>query len=167
MPTDYYWIILFDILLAKGQEYLAREGKHSNNHVFLKQREPGQLAPCKSPRSWSLLLVTDPKEQMVRDNFSISTWLAIGALVQSVAFSLLGRTAFLPAVCLLLYRIADAYAITTGLKHNHYLDGVILDHYSAQLPGEATGGVESPAESDVCVFMIGSKVNQYVGFALA
>lgn len=99
---------------------------------------------------------------MVRDNFSVSTWLAIGALIQSAAYSLLGRTAFLPAVCLLLYRIADAYAITTGLKRNHYLDGVILDHYSAQFPGEATNGVESPAESDVCVFMIGSKVNQYV-----
>lgn len=98
----------------------------------------------------------------MRDNFSITTWLAIGALAQSAAFSLLGRTAFLPAACLLLYRIADAYAIKTGLKHNHYLDGVILDHYSAQFPGEATDDVESPAESDVCVFLIGSKVNQYV-----
>jgi len=51
---------------------------------------------------------------MVRDNFSVSTWLAIGALFQSAAYSLLGRTAFLPAICLLLYRIADAYAIKTG-----------------------------------------------------
>jgi hypothetical protein len=88
--------------------------------------------------------------------------LAIGALAQSAAFSLLGRTAFLPAVCLLLYRMADAYAIKTGLKRNHYLDGVILDHYSAQFPGEADGALESPSETDVCVFLIGSKVNQYV-----
>jgi hypothetical protein len=67
---------------------------------------------------------------------------------------------------LLLYRMADAYAIKTGLKRNHYLDGVILDHYSAQFPGEADGALESPGESDVCVFLIGSKVNQYVGCIL-
>lgn len=65
---------------------------------------------------------------------------------------------------MLLYRIANAYAIKTGLKHNHYLDGVILDHYSAQFPGESTGEPEAPAESDVCVFLIGSKVNQYVEY---
>ncbi|KAI4729589.1 hypothetical protein E4T49_02724 [Aureobasidium sp. EXF-10728] len=100
---------------------------------------------------------------LVRDNFSITTWLAIGALVQSAAYSLLGRTAFLPAICLLLYRVAEAYAIKTGLKHNHYLDGVIPEHYSAQLPGEADGGLESPAESDICVFLIGSKVNHPFG----
>jgi hypothetical protein len=70
--------------------------------------------------------------------------------------------AFLPAACLLLYRVADAYAIKTGLKHNHYLDGVIMEHVSAQIPGETDGDAETPADSDICVFIIGSKVNQYV-----
>lgn len=70
--------------------------------------------------------------------------------------------AFLPAACLLLYRMADAYAIKTGLKHNHYLDGVIMEHVSAQIPGETDGDAETPADSDICVFIIGSKVNQYV-----
>ncbi|THY31342.1 hypothetical protein D6D01_02955 [Aureobasidium pullulans] len=100
---------------------------------------------------------------LFRDNFTISTWLAIGALCQSIAYSVLGRVAFLPAACLLLYRVADAYAIKTGLKHNHYLDGVIMEHVSAQIPGETDDDAETPADSDICVFIIGSKVNHPLG----
>jgi hypothetical protein len=97
---------------------------------------------------------------MFRDNFTISTWLAIGAVLQSAAYSIIGRTAFLPALCILVYRVADAYAITTGLKHNHHLDGVIQESVSAQFRGDMDGDAETPADSDICVFLLGSKVNQ-------
>ncbi|KAI5196651.1 hypothetical protein AUEXF2481DRAFT_7329 [Aureobasidium subglaciale EXF-2481] len=100
---------------------------------------------------------------LFRDNFTITTWLAIGALLQSIVFLAVGRTAFVPAAFVLLCRVADAYAVKTGLKHNHYLDGVIQEHYSAQLPGETDGDMETPADSDICVFIIGSKVNHPFG----
>lgn len=81
-------------------------------------------------------------------------------MIHSVAFSMLGRSAFLPAFCVLVYRITDAYAMAIGIKRNHYMDGIIKEKLSAQFPGTMVGSEESAGNSDVCVFIIGSRVHQ-------
>ena len=98
---------------------------------------------------------------MFRDGLALSTWLALGAVLQSLAYAGFGRVAFLPAVCVLLYRTADASATILGLKHNTYMDGVIMDRVSVQFPGEADVSAKNPADSDICVFILGSRVHQY------
>ena len=71
----------------------------------------------------------------------------------------IGRLAFLPAIAFLLAKIANAYAMKTGLKANPMAAGVIQSKFSAQLP-QANGGYGSkPAADDVCVFLIGAKNN--------
>lgn len=55
---------------------------------------------------------------ILRDQFQISTWLLIGAALQSLVSMLVGRLALLPAALVLLYRPADTYAMATGPKHN-------------------------------------------------
>merc|ERR1712070_1240866 len=53
-----------------------------------------------------------------RDQLSITTWLSLGAVAQSLLFSAFGRLAFLPGATLILYRVAVAYLQATGWMHN-------------------------------------------------
>jgi hypothetical protein len=56
--------------------------------------------------------------QFFRDQFTISTWLALGALCQAALFLLFGRLAFIPALLLILYRTADTFLMAVGVKRN-------------------------------------------------
>jgi len=100
--------------------------------------------------------------QFFRDQFTISTWLALGALCQATLFLLFGRLAFLPALLLILYRTADTFLVAVGVKRNHELDGVILKKFSAQYPDTAGNFGNTPANQEIVVFLIGGRINQFV-----
>jgi hypothetical protein len=125
----------------------------------------------------------------MRANFTITTWLSFGAVIQGLAYFLIGRLAFLPAVALLLYRAFAAYAMSVGWIHDRYMDGVrlpspplsrpttttichtqltcypqvILKKFSAQFPDEAGEQHSKPAEQDMTVLIIGAKTNHPLG----
>ncbi|OCK90339.1 uncharacterized protein K441DRAFT_579923, partial [Cenococcum geophilum 1.58] len=98
-----------------------------------------------------------------RDQFTISTWLALGALCQATLFLLFGRLAFLPALLLILYRTADTFLMAVGVKRNHELDGVILKKFSAQYPDTAGNFGNTPANQEIVVFLIGGRINHPLG----
>ena len=95
----------------------------------------------------------------IRDCFSITTWLLLGATLQSALFLIIGRPAVFPAVAILLYKVAEAYAMKTGLIRNPHMDGVIDTKFSAQFPNSEGKFGNKPANNDVCVFILGAKTN--------
>lgn len=103
------------------------------------------------------------KTSFIRDQFEISTWLCIGALLQGSLLLLVGRLALLPAAALISYRVLDTYAMATGWKRNKYMDGVLMKKFSAQFPDETGDFGSKPANSDVVVFLIGARCNHPLG----
>lgn len=71
-----------------------------------------------------------------------------------------GRLAVLPAVALVLYRTSDAFLIATGVKRNHYMDGIIMNKFTAQYPDAQGRFGSTPANGEIVVFLIGSRTNQ-------
>lgn len=101
--------------------------------------------------------------QLIRDQFTISTWLCIGALFQSGLFMIIGRLALLPAVVVLLYRILDTYAMTVGFKEDIYMKDIIQNKFSAQIPDEVGQYGPKPADKPITVFIIGTRSNHPLG----
>ena len=100
---------------------------------------------------------------LLRDNFSITTWLLFGAVAQGALFLAIGRLALLPAASVLIYRALVAYAQSTGYLHNPYMDGVLLQKFSAQMPDEIGDHGSKPASQDIVVLLIGTRINHPLG----
>jgi hypothetical protein len=97
---------------------------------------------------------------MIKDELRISTWLALGAIVNTLLFYTIGRISLALPIVLLAYRFGDALLQTWGLKRNPYMDDVILSKYSAQLPNPDGTFGPKPADDQVAVFHIGGRCNQ-------
>ncbi|KAI9877777.1 MAG: hypothetical protein M1830_000492 [Pleopsidium flavum] len=102
---------------------------------------------------------------MIRDNFNTSTWLCLGACLQSILLlSLPSRFyALLPAFAILAFRIGDVLLMTFGLKRNQYMNGVIAGKFSAQIPDTNGKFSANPADSQVCVMILGVRSNHPLG----
>ncbi|KAL2366978.1 hypothetical protein RJZ56_000065 [Blastomyces dermatitidis] len=61
------------------------------------------------------------KNNIMRDNFTMSTWLLVGGLLQGVAVALLGYLNLLPATMVIAYRIGDNLLMAFGWTKNRYL----------------------------------------------
>ncbi|GAB7346249.1 hypothetical protein MBLNU457_4978t1 [Dothideomycetes sp. NU457] len=97
-----------------------------------------------------------------RDQLDFTTWLTLAALAQGLLFLVAGRVALIPAVAYLLFRIGDTYAIRTGLKRNHYRDGIIEQKHAALFP-DRQGNYNKPGQEEVCVLHIGTRTNSPLG----
>ena len=97
--------------------------------------------------------------QIVRDQFTITTWICLGAVIECLCVLIVGRLAAVPALTLLSYRVVDILAQTLGWKHNSYMDGVILKKFAAQVPDHDGHYGNKPADSDIVVFLIGTRYN--------
>lgn len=98
---------------------------------------------------------------MVRDSFTTSTWLCLGACLQGILLlSISSRLyALLPAFALLAFRTGNVLSMTLGLKHNPYMDGVKLGKFCAQIPTDGKFSA-TPADAEVCVMILGVRSNQ-------
>jgi hypothetical protein len=90
----------------------------------------------------------------------LSSWLAVGACVNTLLFLAIGRLAFILPFVLLAARFGDALLMVWGFKKNPYMDGVLLSKFSAQLPNEDGTFGPKPANEQVVVFLIGAKTSQ-------
>ena len=94
-------------------------------------------------------------------NFSISSWLAVGACAQSILFLTLPRNvALLPAMLLLLLRLTKGALITQGYIHNTYADGAFLHKSTAPIPNDDGSIPAKAADKGLVVFILGMNTNQ-------
>lgn len=98
---------------------------------------------------------------MVRDNFTTSTWLLLGAACQSLLLVLPIRPSYAlaPALLLLSLRLLRTLLMCLGLVHDPYREGVI--------PGKTTGiypstsnAAKKPSDDQICVLLLPARSNQ-------
>lgn len=104
----------------------------------------------------------------IRDQFTISTWLLIGAALQSILFLLPIRAPYLLGAASLLLGIKclNHLLMTIGVKENIYLDGTVEGKTTARFPNQPVAstaeGKETGDSNDgkICVVFIGVRCNQ-------
>lgn len=98
---------------------------------------------------------------LLRDNFQLTTWLAIGCGIQAILSCLIGDwRAYIPAFLLLLSRAIDTLLVVRQVKPNKTMKDVIQGRYTARVP--ATDGSYTN-EKDICVFNIAARSNSPLG----
>ncbi|KAK8859418.1 hypothetical protein PGQ11_010152 [Apiospora arundinis] len=101
---------------------------------------------------------------LLRDNFSCSTWLAMGAVVQGLLVACLPfRYAVLPAPALLLCRMAKTLLMSNGFFRNSQAEGVIQGKFTAQVPGPDGAMPTLPSENPICVLILAARSNHPAG----
>lgn len=106
--------------------------------------------------------------ELLRDQFTIQTWLSFGAVAQGLLLLLPIRPiyAVAPALLLLLAKAIDTAMITFNLKPNSYATGVINTKFSAMIPNSDGSfgkkeGEESPEK--VTILLLGFRINHPLG----
>ena len=106
---------------------------------------------------------TIPAAQLAvfRHNLSLTTWLLIGACVQSVFVLLLPqRVALLPAVVLLAGRYIKSALMSKGYLHNTSLDNVVAGKMTAPVLNMDGSVPEKACDKGVVCFVIGASSNE-------
>ncbi|KAL4884838.1 hypothetical protein BJY04DRAFT_214722 [Aspergillus karnatakaensis] len=125
---------------------------------------PAHILPAGKTISQTPLSVGEESLSPVfRDNFTITTWLLLGALFQGALLTLFGSLALLPAILLTLYKAVDTTLMATGLTRNRYLDGIIKTKYGSQHPNPDGSFGSEPSSKGIVVFLLGSKCNHPLG----
>ncbi|KAM6483564.1 hypothetical protein HDV62DRAFT_389749 [Trichoderma sp. SZMC 28011] len=100
----------------------------------------------------------------VRDNFSISTWMAIGAALQGLLV-LFARPTFAvaPAALVLLYRFSHTMLMHYGFIRNTQMEDVIMGKYTVQIPDKDGKPPSEPSGTGIAVIMLGFRNNSALG----
>ena len=111
------------------------------------------------------ILTTDTPLQLIHSNFSLGTWMLLGACTQA-CLALLVRNkyyAFLPAGILLSFRIIDAVLIHFQFKKNPFLENAILKKRFSAIVPDQDGVFRGPGQEKVVILLLGAKSNHPFG----
>lgn len=101
------------------------------------------------------------KLKYFRDDLAISTWLLLGACLQTLLLAIL--PAFLattPALLLLLSRVLVNISTCWGLLPDSSMKGVRLGRFSNQIPQLDGSLSPTPSDQEVVVLILGARSNQ-------
>ncbi|KAF2083498.1 hypothetical protein K490DRAFT_69740 [Saccharata proteae CBS 121410] len=104
-----------------------------------------------------------PLVALIKDQLTLSSWLAVGACLQTLLYSVIGRVSLVPAFILIFYRIVDAVLIAKAYKPDPDSDGIVMTKSSVHFPDAEGKYRGSPANREVVVFLIGAKNNHPLG----
>ncbi|TKA76771.1 hypothetical protein B0A49_08381 [Cryomyces minteri] len=103
----------------------------------------------------------------LRDQFSISTWLLVGASLQCLFFLLPIRAPYIRGLALLLLCIkaANTALMTFGLKRNVYMDNTISNKVAAVYPLQHTSDKThlDPPTDKATILLLGFRSNHPLG----
>lgn len=101
---------------------------------------------------------------VVRNHFTITTWLLLGALVQIALSFLPIRKLYtlVPVLFILGLRLTDYALIHFNYKANPYMAGVIPGKVTAMFPTSA-GASPDPKDEKICVVLLGARSNDLNG----
>ncbi|KAK4064865.1 uncharacterized protein Triagg1_8864 [Trichoderma aggressivum f. europaeum] len=101
---------------------------------------------------------------VVRDNFSISTWMAIGAVLQGLLVLFARPTlAIAPSVLVLLYRFSHTMLMHYGFVRNTQMEDAIMGKYTVQIPDKDGKQPSEPSETGMAIIMLGMRNNSALG----
>ncbi|KAF2032984.1 hypothetical protein EK21DRAFT_59592, partial [Setomelanomma holmii] len=102
---------------------------------------------------------------LIRDQFSISTWLVFGALIQGIAHLFLpyrNIVLVLPLFLFLFYKAANTALILAGVLPNPYMAGVHNFRTAVVYPDEH-GAQDKPADNQMCAILLAAISNHPLG----
>lgn len=101
---------------------------------------------------------------MLRDNFTLQTWLLVGALLQGLLCLLPYRNiALIAPVCVLLaFSIAKTFLMVAGILHNPYMDNVVTERTAILFP-DSNGSYSTPGGRELCTIMLAVRSNHPLG----
>ncbi|PTB41113.1 hypothetical protein M441DRAFT_58548 [Trichoderma asperellum CBS 433.97] len=100
----------------------------------------------------------------IRDSFTLSTWLAIGAVVQGLLVVFVRPTfAVAPAALVLLYRLSRTMLQSFGVLRNPLMDEILMGKFSVQIGDEHGNAPTDSAQQQVAVIMLGARSNHPLG----
>lgn len=98
------------------------------------------------------------------NDFTVSTWLLVGAVVQGSFMALVPRNvALLPAVLFLLYRITKAYLTANGFLHNLVQDEIVHGRQTWQIPSADGSVAKSGSRETIVVLVLGATITHPMG----
>ena len=102
---------------------------------------------------------------ILRYNFSIFTWILLGASAQALLGYLFvqQRYVLLISTTLLLARFGKTLLQGSGILPNPYMEGVIKGRTTALLPDEKTGEIHTAASKKIAILHLGAKSNHAYG----
>ncbi|OCK76366.1 hypothetical protein K432DRAFT_306517 [Lepidopterella palustris CBS 459.81] len=107
---------------------------------------------------------------LIRDQFTLSTWILLGAAIQGTLLLLPLRPTYVigPSFALLALKLIDTICVTLGWRRNAYLDGTIGSKFSTLLPQpDGTFGsarqTANPDDGKVAVLLLGFRTNHPLG----
>ncbi|KAF2182326.1 hypothetical protein K469DRAFT_740277 [Zopfia rhizophila CBS 207.26] len=105
-------------------------------------------------------------QNLIRDQFSLKTWLLLGAAAQSILLLLPLRPTYniAPAFLLLTLQLVDSVLVTLGWKRNIMIDGTIGRRVSALQPDHKFDP-KNPnfANGKIAVLHLGFRINHPLG----
>jgi hypothetical protein len=101
---------------------------------------------------------------VIRNQLSISSWLALGAFFQCILLMLPIRNYLiaLPTISLLLYRITLTALQSYGYLDNPYANGILPGNTTVVFPTDGSSELK-PGNSKICVVILGAKSNHPLG----
>lgn len=97
--------------------------------------------------------------QYLRDAFELRTWVAVGAVLQSLLLAVLPiQWAIVPAAFYLFTRIIDTVLVWNNWKENPHMAGVINGKSTAQFPGST-----APSKEPIVVIQLAARSNHALG----
>lgn len=103
-------------------------------------------------------------QKTLLNNLSLSSWLLIGALLQSIILSFIPRLyAFIPIFLILGARFGHTLLVTYHVLPNPYLKDAIFSKNSAQVPDADGNFSDNSASQGVVCLHLGAKFNHPLG----
>ncbi|KAK4494914.1 hypothetical protein PRZ48_014270 [Zasmidium cellare] len=102
---------------------------------------------------------------ILRDNFTIPTWLMLGALIQGVlSFLPYPNIALVaPVAMVLLFQVTRTALQSFGVLKNPRMDGIIPGRVAAVFPNEKDGQHDKAGDQQVCAIILGIRSNHPLG----
>ncbi|KAK4445364.1 hypothetical protein QBC34DRAFT_413389 [Podospora aff. communis PSN243] len=100
---------------------------------------------------------------VLRDNFGLLTWIALGAVLQGLASLVSPRYALLPAAAFIAQRMLRTMFMYLGIVRNPAMDEVLPGKFAVQIPGRDGSPPTKPAEEDITVIILASRSNHPLG----
>ncbi|CAK7203186.1 hypothetical protein SEUCBS139899_005917 [Sporothrix eucalyptigena] len=117
------------------------------------------MLPSSDTRPRSQFFSPGSRISIIRDAWTLPTWLAVGALVQAgLCLVLPAHIAVLPVLLYLSTSLIDLLLVTQGVRTNHRMDHVVVGKTSAQVPGSTT-----PARDPLLVIKLAARSNHPLG----
>jgi hypothetical protein len=98
---------------------------------------------------------------LIRDELTLSSWLLVGATIQSLLLMVLpARLALWPPALVLALRFGKTMLMARGFLRDESLRNVMNGRYTAQMMHQDGSRPTNPAESQMLCFVLSARSNQ-------